>query len=317
MTRLPSLLCLALLLPGLAAAQGFATANHATLSRVALLPVMTGEAMAVPGSETRYTLDWNNESVAHDNGREQLLIDAEALRLALHHRRSFGEGWQVSAELPLLFTGGGVMDGPIETWHGWFGLPNGNRDQRPQNRYRVLYQRDDVRHIDESKGESGLGDVRLGLSRALSSRWRLHSSLQLPTGSRADLTGGHAGAALWLAHRAPLGGEGFVLDLAAGASATDRGGPLSDQQKAVVWLGSAALTAPLPLISRLQAVVQLNGHSAPYRDSTLAPLGSALQLAFGLRRGWEGGAVELAFLEDLKVNASPDFGLHLSLRVYR
>lgn len=299
----------------LAAAEGFNTFNQASLARAVVLPALTATApLPVGQHESRVTLDWSNETYEQSNSRENLLIDAESQRLSFSHRRRFADNWEWSAELPLLFTGGGALDGLIEGWHSVFGLPNGNRDTRPQDVYRIRYVRDGQTRLNLAKGHEGLGDARLGLRYALSEQLQLQALVQLPTGERKHLTGGHSGAAVWMVYRTALTDSGRAsLDLAAGASAAETRGPLSDLQAPVLALGSAVLT--LPLFGALDGVVQLNAHSAPYRHSGLAPLGDAsVQLAFGVRYPWSGGALELAIEEDPSVNASPDFGIHLALR---
>jgi len=315
--RAAALLTLALAAPA-AVAQGFTSFNHATFSRGLFVPATLGAAPLTRGAETRYVLDVTNESTAQGNNREALLLDAETLRLALHHRRAFGESWQWSAELPVIVTGGGVLDGLIEGWHDVFGLPNGNRDQRPQRRYRLAYERDGVLLVDRDEGHAGLGDARLGVARRLGTGWQLHAAAQLPTGSRSAFTGGAAGLAAWSHWQGHFGTSGVGYALAGGASVTDTGGPLGGIQRRFAPFGGAMLSVPVPRLAGWEGVVQLDAHAAPYRDSSLSSLGkAAVPITFGFRYRWQGGALDLAVAEDLSVNASPDLGLHLSVQVLR
>src|SRR3546814_14450901 len=135
----PALLLAALMLsPSAFAADapfGFGTFNQAALARFAPLPTPQADST---DSGYRIALDWTNEYVVDQSGGEDLLLDGESLRLGLNGRIRHGQ-WLFGAELPLLFTGGGSLDGLIENWHDWFGLPNGGREQRPRGKYAYRY----------------------------------------------------------------------------------------------------------------------------------------------------------------------------------
>lgn len=315
-----ALLLVSLFTAAAARAEGFATFNQSSFARAAALPVLGGAPLlAVGESQTRVTLDWVSEYVEQQNAREALTLDAESQRLALAYRRGFGgsivsvDGWEWGVELPLVSSGGGMLDSVIENWHDWFGLPNGGRDQAPRDRYLIRYQRDGGTVLDLDRGKTGLGDARLSLGAALGEGWVLRAMLQLPTGDADRLTGGHAGGALWTDYSLPLGEtQRARLTLSAGVSAADTGGPLGSQQEPVVGLAGIALN--LPLVWGVEGVTQFNFHSALYRGSQLDPLdGPSGQLAFGVRIPWAGGAFTLGVQEDVVVNASPDFSLHFAL----
>ena len=93
-------------------------------------------------------------------------------------------------------------------------------------------------------------------------------------------------------------------------AAATTNGPLGSRQRPVTGLGGAALA--LPLFAGVEGLLQFNLHSGLYRGSALAPLGDTSgQLARGLRIPVYGSRLTLGFQEDLIVNASPDFSLHL------
>ena len=320
--RLPALLAVVILFPVLtpavARAGGLAVFNQSSLARAAALPALGGPAVLAAGeSETRLQLDWTTEYFERENTREALTIDAETRRYALSYRRGFGgsivplQGWEWSAELPLVSSGGGMLDSVIEIWHEIFGLPNGGREQAPRDRYRIRYVRDGETLLDLEQGDTGLGDLRLGLGRALGERWTLRAMLQLPTGDADRLSGGHTGGAVWTDFTLPLGAsERAALTLSGGVAAATTNGPLGSRQQPFTGLGGAALA--LPLFAGVEALVQFQLHSALYTGSSLKPLdGASGQLAMGLRIPVYGRRLTLGFQEDLIVNASPDFSLHL------
>lgn len=310
----------ALLVAGAAQAEGFAVFNQSSFARAAALPALGGPPVLAMGeSQTRLTLDWVNEYVEQQNSREALTLDAESQRLALSYRRGFGgsivsvDGWEWGVELPLVNSSGGRLDSLIENWHDIFGLPNGGREQAPRDRYLIRYQRDGQTVFSLDEGKAGLGDVRVTLGAAFGEHWVLRAMLQLPTGDADRLTGGHAGGALWTDYTLPLGEtQRAKLTVSAGLSAADTGGPLAAQQEPVAALAGAALS--LPLFWGMEGVTQFNFHSALYQGSGLEPLdGPSGQLAFGVRLPWAGGAVTLGVQEDVVVNTSPDFSLHIGL----
>ncbi len=303
-----------------ASAQGFESFNQSTLARAAALPGL-GQGAVLPRGESlnSVTLDWTNEFFLSGNSREQLSLDGENQRVALRYRAGIapvmGHALEWSLEVPLLFTGGGVMDGGIESWHDTFGLPNANRGDVPQDQYRVRYVRDGVTLVDLDEGDSGLADVRLGLGLAVAERWTLRGLAQLPTGDKRRLGGGHAGGALWVDYSLPLtASRRAALLLSGGVSAAATTGPLGALQQPVVALAGAVLI--VPLYGALDGVVQLNGHSKLYRGSSLDPLARvAAPLAVGLRLPLQRFVFDLAILEDPSVNASPDFGILLAVKV--
>ncbi|MES2885425.1 MAG: DUF3187 family protein [Pseudomonadota bacterium] len=304
----------------LAQAEGYETFNQSSLARFAALPGL-GQGAVVPQNESinSVTLDWTNEFFVRSTTLEELTLDGESERLALRYRAGlapvFGHALEWSLEVPLLFTGGGVMDSGIESWHSIFGLPNANRDDLPQDQYRIRYVRDGVTLLDLDKGSSGFADVRLGLGVALSERWTLRGLVQLPTGDKKKLTGGHTGGGLWLDYSLPLTeSRRAALLLSGGVSAATTDGPLEDLQRPVVGLIGAVLI--VPIYGPLDGVVQINAHSKLYKDSALDPLSRiGAPLAFGLRLPYKRLVFDLAVLEDPSVNASPDFGLLFGIKV--
>lgn len=292
--------------------------NHAMLARGFTLPSL-GHPPAGTASRWQWSLDLTNEYESlgfNANGQcadpECLRVDGETRRLAVRHQRRFAPGWDWSVEVPLVAHAGGSLDGIIETWHGWFGLPNNGRELQPRDQFRVFYSSDGQVLLDYDEPRSGLGDVSLGIGRDWG-RWALRGEAKLPTGDSARLSGGNAGVALWLAGETPRAGRwrGYV---AAGASLNRRGELLPQQQNRLVPLGGAGLSVAVSPRLRLQA--QLYAHGPLFANSRLRNLGRAgLLLSVGGQFALTPSAsVELALIEDLGVNVSPDFNLQWVLR---
>jgi hypothetical protein len=287
----------------------FGSFNQSALARFAPLPVPQADATQ---AGYRVAVDWTNEYVADQNDSEALLIDGESLRIGLSGRLAYGT-WLFGAELPLLFTGGGSLDGLIENWHDWFNLPNGGRGQRPRGKYAYRYSDDGVQLLDAEHGHSGLGDARLFAARCDAGGGCWRAMLQLPTGDADHLMGGSLGAAAWYE-------QGFAFttlgswsgSLAAGVSGVHGDGPLEDRQKNFIPFGWASLG--YALTPALDAGAQFYLHAPLYEDSDLHALSRpGGQLSFGLRyRGTSGVSTWLGIQEDVITESSPDFSIHIA-----
>lgn len=316
MTHRAPLFALACLAPLMAAAEpGFAVRNEATLSRTATLPTL-GESRVLDSGQfaTRFTVDWSNEYVAQANARESLTVDAETERVTFGFRRGVAEGVELAVDLPLLFTGGGALDGVIEGWHDAFGLPNGGRERVRQDRYRVEYVVDGQTRILDDSGASGIGDIELSAGFRLRDDIAFRALAKLPTGRSSRLQGGNAGGALWFDFDPFHGAANWFGYVSAGASYSGQSDVIGGQQKQFVALGGAAIGyrvwRPVSLL------VQFNGHTALYRDSDLNALDRpGGQLSFGGRIVIAPKLqLDLGVQEDVLVSSSPDFSIHVGLR---
>lgn len=287
----------------------FASFNQGALARHAALPAPQA---ATPRAGSRIVFDWTNESLLEQRGTETLRLDGEALRIGVEQRWQWG-GTLLALELPLLITGGGVLDSMIEDWHDWFGLPNGGREQLPRDDYRYQYLRNGALVFDIDEHGPALGDLRVSAARCAPAGGCLRAMAQLPTADADELLGGGLGASLWYERGYALGGaQRWTGALAAGASAIDGDGPLAPLQESVVPFGW--LSIGYALTDALDAGVQFYGHAPLYDDSALDALTkSGGQLVFGFRYfGVAGTQWRLALQEDLVTQSSPDFVIHVS-----
>lgn len=299
-------------------AQDFAPfTNNGALARSFALPAL-GRELAPDDDEARgeWTLDLINEY--HSEGTaaaESITLDGEAVRLAYGLHGGFADCWEWSLELPLYVQGGGFGDDLIEGWHETFGLPNGGRELAPQDRYQYQYIRNNVTQFDIRDDSTRAGDVTLGIGRALGKASALRLQFKLPTGDSERLSGGNAGAALWLDTMFPAAnGQRFSAYLSGGVSVNDHGELIPQQQRRVIGFGGLGLRARL--YNSLHIYTQFYLHSPLYSDSDTDALSRpGLPTAFGLNWNLSDDLVfDLAFQEDLSVSASPDFSLRFGLR---
>lgn len=295
--------------------------NQAPLAGLCGLPSLD-RARLLPAGIYEGLLAWDIASnhTDHRRGSEDLLFDGETQRWTLGLNRGLPGGWEIGFELPFLSHSGGFLDGFIEGWHDFFGLPQSGRDQAPRDRLLYLYQRDGEPAIDLDDDAAGLGDVRLKLAYQLFNEadrsLALRASLELPTGSSSDLLGsGSFDAAVWLSgmHSAEPGYGRVALFWGLGLLAADAGDLLPDQRRHLAGLGNLGLAwSPWPILA---FQLQLDAHTSLFGDSRLRQIDQfSAQLAMGgaLALG-ERTRLELAVTEDVVVDTAPDVVFHFAL----
>ena len=277
-----------------------------------------------PGS-TGAALQLSYSSIFTSNGDEQgnFAFDGETARATLRLRHGLGAGLDVEAELPVSFSSGGFLDGFVQSFHAFLGLPDPRREHAVDNVHDMVLREgaDDVWRQEPDR--IGLGDLPLFLAwsggasgSAASPAWRygVRAGLELPTGSEQDGLGNGGvdwGAALsaersqgrWTHHLAawwarvaqPEGFEASSLELADAWQAEYalelRAFP------SVSWIAQLQLRAPLV------RGLDLEGLREPVLELALGVVGDA---AWGAR--WF-----VSFHEDLISRAGPDFALALGM----
>jgi hypothetical protein len=288
--------------------------NQGALARAFELPVLGETAVLAPGAglgALRY--DLTTEYHTSGDAAEAVLLDGETDLLTLAFRRGIGAGLETTIEVPVLYQGGGFMDGPVEDWHQAFGLPNGGRENAPRDRYLYQYQRNGERLLDEHRSGADLGDIRFGLGWQALDALALRSEVKLETGSESHLAGGNGGVAVWgdLALPFPAASV-FSGWLSGGTSWNGETDVLADQQNR--WIPFAGAGIALRALDHLSVLAQGYYHGALYDGSALDPFREALQLTLGLRYHVGNEVdVDFGFQEDLITSSSPDFSLHLGV----
>lgn len=267
-----------------------------------------------------WVFDLANNSIAEDASGEDIVIDGETYRLAFDLRYGLRDGVDLGLAVPLLAHRDGVLDGVIWEWHELFGFTNKERRDFARNSLHYAYARDGEPLVDIADPTGGLGDLRLSAGWRISAdparTLSLRLGVKLPTGDEARLLGSGttdlsmqligADAALLSRWRARLFWSAGVLRLGGG-------GPLDELRRTWVPLGSAAIERPL--WGRVSFKAQLDAHGPVYRSGLDTFGDSAVQIVAGVGIGLgRAGALDLAIVEDMSVDPTPDFGLHLSWR---
>lgn len=303
----------------------FQTRNQNPLIRVYGLPTI-GSASVMPVGKLEATLqaDLANNFAPASGINENVMLDGETYGFTLSARYGIARDLEVGMDIPYLVNSGGFLDGFIEGFHDFFGLPEGGRKWYPKDRLLYQYTKNGATRVLVNDGSSGIGDISL---RGAWQIWRdgrgaplnvaLHAALKLPTGNAHRLFGsGSTDFSLWLTasddFRLPLG-HLTVYGAAGGMAMTD-GDVLEDQQRNLAAFGSLGLGwSPLEWLA---LKVQMDGHTSFYTGSNLEEVNSgAVQITAGGTIGFTTGTfLDIGVVEDLAVNTSPDVVFHLALR---
>ncbi len=322
---------LASLLPGLVAHAHaldivpFASRNQSPVVQIFGLPYAgTGKVLPAGRIEMLLTADMANDYEVDSNAREAIVLDGESYRYNLGLRYGIGDRYDVGLEIPVITYSGGFLDGFIEDWHRFFGMPDGGRPAAPRDRLLFSYVRDGVERLSFNRSGTGLGDIRINGGMQLYHEHEestidvaLRGSVKVPTGDSTRLHGsGSTDVAVWLAASEHYPTElGEVAGFASvGGMAMTRGRVLSDQQRNFAGFGNFGLGwAPADWIA---FKVQVDANTPLYSDSALRELGDgAVQLVVGGTLGLTGStSLDLGVTEDIAVNTAPDVGFHFGLR---
>ena len=84
--------------------------------------------------------------------------------------RKFGNCWHGTMVLPYVQHSGGELDGFVDDWHEFFGLPESDRPKAPTDRLLYYYEKNGEVLLDFRDSESGVGDIQLMASKAFDCR---------------------------------------------------------------------------------------------------------------------------------------------------
>jgi hypothetical protein len=274
------------------------------------LPLPLPARLIGPG-DGRASLDvnWSNAANLETSGEREFTLDAETIDVRLRVEHAFSERWAAMIELPWRSLSGGTLDGFIENWHDFFGLPEGPRRRMPQDRLLIDYQQsgETLLHIEDSA--SGIADIPLGAGfqvttsddRALAA-WL---TLDLPVGDSDDLLGsGALDVALSLAGEIQVA-ERWQLFGQLDAVWLGDGDILPEYQQSFVVAGLAGVS--WNAWRALDLTVQFYGNSKVFDVPVTGLSGDAVVLSYGGTWRTNGGwRLDFGMNEDIDVDASPD-----------
>jgi hypothetical protein len=262
-------------------------------------------------------LNWASVSLVQRAGSEQLVVDAETREARVTIGRSWSSGFAAQVQLPYRYTGGGVLDDAIDSWHELFGLPEGTRAFSPQDRVRIAYASGNAVLFDIQSSQAGLADISLDFGRSLSATPATAAaawlSIKLPSGDADRFTGsGATDVSLAIAAEHRLG-ENWSAFGQAGVAWLGEGERLAQRQRDFAW--SALAGIGWRAWRGLELKAQLDAHSAVFEEVGLDFLGEAFVLTVGgdyrFASGWQ---LDLAVSEDIAVESASDIVFVLGLK---
>jgi hypothetical protein len=250
-------------------------------------------------------------------GSEQLVIDVENYRydLSLAYQQ---RDWRLSSTLPFITNDSGSLDGLIEDWHDFFGLPEGERPANPDNRIKLSYIRNGETIVDQSSPDSDIGDLSLSIQylvrKTRHAAIELGFGIELPTGSiESNSSNEKIDTAFWLSGVSQLTQQSRFYGLL-GISFPGKGGQLKELVKDRIWLSQ--LGTEYDFNENISAILQFDLHTATLENTQLRAFGNSLQMQIALQfRNWiPNHAIDLFFSEDILIESAPDitFGLRVS-----
>ena len=262
-----------------------------------------------------WTLHWASHSVQTPGERRSLEFDGETRRHDFHFLLGLANGVSLSANLPFIRHSAGSLDSLIDGWHGFWGMPEGDRPRQPQDRLRFGFSGENGFLLD--RPAAGPGDAELGLAARLIDRehWVLgaFARIKLDTGNARDFTGsGDTGYSAGVRYRNDRCATGALsCHLQAGIA---RIGDIEFDPAADDSALFASLSLVWEFIPSLALLAQLDVHEPIYATAPLAEDGIPVWGTLGLR--WTPGRtwiVEAQFNEDLNVDTAPDITFILGI----
>ena len=253
------------------------------------------------------------------NTDEDIYLDYESYRFNLSYQYGLDNDWNIKFDVPVIYQGGGVFDSAIDNWHSFWGMPRGSRPLVEDNQYHIQYDYQSQAMVDLTEGSTTLGDIQLAVARSLvdnnGTSLSLWAAIKLPTGDKENMTSnGATDVSAWLAWNQQLSNS-WLINLNSGVVI-----PGTDNYQDIP-LSDFALYGHLMLnwlaTEEIHLKLQLQGHSSYYDQSRLTALGDTYFLTFGGSIMLDQcNQLDLAFSEDIKVEASPDASLIISWRSY-
>ena len=109
------------------------------------MPVETSSTMTNGTNDLSLTIMKSNTNYAWLENTKKLRFDLETTSVMINYKKKIGDTWEIKAELPCYYHGGGFMDHSIESFHKAFpngGLTNGGREYFRRNDFCIRYQTD-------------------------------------------------------------------------------------------------------------------------------------------------------------------------------
>jgi len=287
---------------------------------LAVPSAQSGHLLKSGQSQFEVQVDVANNFTSSFSGEESIRLDGERATVSLRWQQALGNKWQLGAELPWIYDGGGFFDSFIQDFHKFWDLPNAGREFTENNQLNYYYRSQSgySSSVELKRSGSGIGDLRLQLARSL---WRhsdralsLHGQLKLPTGDSDYLrSSGSTDVTMGLSFADDKSGADYRISYYVNGGSIWLGDAnvLDDKRRQFMAYGSVGTA--WEILPALSVKLQLDAHSTGY-NSQLRELNESVQLVIGgsvrINNSW---LLDIGISEDLLVNSAQDVSVLLNL----
>lgn len=125
------------------------------------LPIESAQTLNQNQYETFFQTAFSNVFELEVSGTTVLRFDMEMWRQALTFKYGITDNIETGIELPFIINGGGFLDGSLNWYHDFWGLPNSGRELVPNNEFAFTLIQNGQTLIDYPSTLFGLSDVIL------------------------------------------------------------------------------------------------------------------------------------------------------------
>lgn len=119
----------------------------------------TANVAAEGARSLRVTSEYSSMFENGTGASDHVVLDGEIWRNAFAMTFGVAPKTDVEVEVPLVYATSGFLDRFVESWHSFFGLPGGGRDERERFTYEMQLEHDGDRVYHLEPNELGFGDV--------------------------------------------------------------------------------------------------------------------------------------------------------------
>jgi len=247
--------------------------------------------------------------------KETIVIDGETHRNNVQIRYGYSDALEIGLDVSYLRHKAGGLDNFITDWHRFFGLPNGGRENFPENGLQYSYHNNDETFVLEEPAR-GLGDVTMKIAYSLyetpTQEIALRAGVKLPTGNAAKLLGSKSSDFYLGVNISEWESSAFRWHASAGILRLGEGEVLNRQRKDWVVYGSS--TVVWLFNNNIVLKAQIDAHSTFYDSATKELGGEAAQLLLGgAIRFNKNTVLDLSVSEDIVVDTSPDVVFQMAI----
>ena len=289
---------------------GFATSFQTPFSMMAQIPTLQrASAHQESAIEVGSTLTTSNHwYLTHAKAEQHLLVDTESTTFAIN-ARFYQDSLSFYIDIPYIRYGGGFLDDFINDYHGFWGLPNGDRHLYRQRQNRITYQKNQT-----LTPCSGFADGQLGITWLMShqenSQHSVSTAIKPPTAQQdCLLSNGALAFSQLVTHK--WQSSLWTVDLQYGAYWQERYDIFDWQSRPFIKFGTFAIG--YNLYKQFDFTLQYDYHSALFRKGRPTPAGEGHMGSIGLIYNGNHHRFELAVQEDLLVGSTADVSFFLRI----